>query len=114
MAHAPLRTLVDERIFPDDAIQNLGLPSIIYQRVSGYRVNSLSGYSRLENPRFQFNIYSRLVDDLRTIFDAMLAALEAATTFTAVPDDSPWDDYDPVVDIYRRVVTIGFWNDERV
>jgi len=100
------------RIYPDDAVQSAGLPSVIYNRVSGYRVNSMSGYSGLENPRFQFNIYSTLVDDLRVICDALIAALDAATTFTAVPCYGPFDGYDDEIGIYRRVLDVSIWNQE--
>lgn len=70
------------------------------------------GYTGLENPRFQFNIYSETLDELRLICNALIDGLLAATTFKAIPHFSPFDDYDDEVKIYRRVLDVSFWHQE--
>ena len=112
VAHGALTAIVADSIYPDHARQGATLPSVVYCRVSGVRVSSLSGYSGLENPRFQFDVYSESVDDLADIHDAIIGALAAATTFKAVPADSPWDDWDDDVGIYRRTFDVSIWNQE--
>jgi hypothetical protein len=81
-------------------------------RISGYRIHSLSGYSTLENPRFQFDIYSTVLDDLTDVSDAMIAALISYGEFDALPLYSPQDDWSDEVQLYRRILDVSFWHQE--
>jgi hypothetical protein len=111
-ASTALDTIVNGEIYPGTRFQGADLPAIIFDRVSGYRVYSMSGYSKLENPRFQFDLYSTSLDEIVEMTDTLYGALSSATNFKAMPDESPQDEWDDTTEIYHRVIDISLWNRE--
>ena len=87
-------TALTTRIYPEVRPAADALPAVVYSRLSGLRVNSLSGYSGLENARVQLDIYAQTVDKRREVYDAVVTAMNAATVFTCLLVDSPFDSYD--------------------
>ncbi len=100
------------RIYPENRPAADALPAVVYSRLSGLRVNSLSGYSGLENARIQFDIYSSSVDKRRELSDNVITAITGATAFTCLLVDSPFDSYDdePTTPEYIRTLDFSIWN----
>lgn len=107
-----LVSLVSSSIYPDRARQGASMPGVVYNRVSGVRILSLSGYTGLENPRFQFNVYSTNVDALEDVSGAVIGALTSSTCFKTVADDAPEDYYSDETQTYVRIFDVSFWHQD--
>lgn len=107
-----LTTLVGDNIFPQKIPQGTSPPVVIYKRISGYRVHDLQGYSGLENPRVQIDVFTTSLDERRQIADQVIDAMEASTVFKAIMIPSPIDEWDDNLEIYRRILQFSIWNDE--
>jgi len=72
----------------------------------------MSGYSNLENPRFQVDIFTTSVNALQDMTDALISALSSSTknAFKAIPNEAPIDEYDDDIGIYHRIIDISLWN----
>lgn len=100
------------RIYPEIRPADDALPAVVYSRLSGLRVNSLSGYSSLENVRMQVDVYASSVDGRRALSDAVTDVLTAAQTFSGLLVESPFDSYDdePTIPEYIRTLDFSLWN----
>lgn len=105
-----LTTLVGSAIYPEHRMQADALPAVVFNRASGFRVNSLSGYSGLENASVDITAYAATVDARRTIGDAVIGAMTSATSMQVLLNDSPSDFYDDEVQVYERNMTFSVWN----
>lgn len=79
---------VGDRVFPDEAPEDVGLPFATYQQIGGQPLNFLAGVPDKENGRFQVNVWS---DDreqanalMREIRAALCVAPLQATVMTGV------------------------------
>ena len=93
-------------------MQAEALPAVVFARVSGLRVNSLSGYSNLENISMDVTLYTKTVAERGTIGDVVISAMTSATGCTVLLQDSPNDFYDDEVQVYERNYTFSIWNRE--
>lgn len=101
------------KIYPDHRPQNNGTPAVVYRRIGGGRENTLDGgYVNLENPRVEFKVFATAIDARRTVADAVVAAVTSSTRFSAISAMAPYDDYNPVVNEYTRVLDFSIWNHE--
>ena len=107
-----LTALVSSNIYPEHRMQADALPAVVFNRVSGFRVNSLSGYSNLENADVEVTAYARAVDTRRAVGDALIGAMTSATGLTILLTDSPSDFFDDEVQVYERNFTFSVWNRE--
>jgi hypothetical protein len=100
------------RIYPEVRPAADPLPAVVYSRLSGLRVNSMSGYSGLENARIQFDIYAQSVDMRRQLSDEVILSVTGASAFTGLLVDSPFDSYDdePTIPEYIRTLDFSIWN----
>lgn len=105
-------TVLTTRIYPEHRPPADALPAVVYSRVSGLRVNHLTGYSNLENAQIQFECYASAVDGRRALADAVIGALSSAVAFSALLNDSPFDDYDDEAEMYIRTMDFSIWNRE--
>ena len=105
-----LTALVGTAIYPDHKPQESTLPAVVYSRVSGIREYHLQGFSGLEHARIQADIYSTDIDARRKVTEQVITAMEASTKFTAMALNSPIDDYDDRVNLYRRIQDFTIWN----
>jgi hypothetical protein len=105
-----LTALVSSNIYPEHRTQADALPAVVYARASGLRVNSLSGYSGLENASVDVTCYALTVDSRRSVGDAVIGAMTSATSMQVVLNDSPSDYYDDEVQVYERNMTFSVWN----
>jgi hypothetical protein len=107
-----LVALVGSNIYPEHRMQAEALPAVVFARVSGLRVNSLSGYSNLENISMDVTLYTKTVDTRGSIGSVVISAMTSATGCTVLLNDSPNDFYDDEVQVYERNYTFSIWNRE--
>lgn len=105
-----LTTLVGSRIYPEHRQQADALPAVVFNRAGGLRVNSLAGYSKLENVNLEVTVYAASIDTRREVADVVTSALTAATVFQCLQTDSPSDFYDDEVQTYERAIMYSVWN----
>lgn len=105
-----LTAVVSSNIYPETRPQAAALPAVVYQRTGGLRVNSLSGYSGLENAMVEVVVYATSIDMRRSIGESVTDAMCSATVFQCLQNDSPSDFYDDEVETYERSITFSVWN----
>ena len=105
-------TAISTRIYPEHRPPADALPAVVFSRVSGLRVNTLGGYSNLENAQIKVECYSANVDGRRALADAVIGAMSAAVSYSALLNDSPFDDYDDEAGVYIRTMDFSIWNRE--
>lgn len=72
---AGVAALVSTRIYPQTIPQDVALPAIAYQRISGVREYSQSGPSQLAHPRFQLTCQAATYAGAKALANAVRAAL---------------------------------------
>jgi hypothetical protein len=107
-----LGAVVGSAIYPEFRPQADALPAVVFLRSGGLRVNSLSGYSGLENAMVEVTVYATSVDKRREIGDAVIGAMSSSTSFNSICQDSPNDFYDDEVQVYERAISFSVWNRE--
>ncbi|WP_029043355.1 DUF3168 domain-containing protein [Cupriavidus sp. WS] len=106
-----LSGLFGDRIFPDVAPPDVGLPFSTYQQIGGQPLNFLAGVPDKENGRFQLNIWSddreqasQLMREARKIMCLHPALL--ATIMTGVLAR-----YEPETKLYGAQQDFSIWFD---
>jgi hypothetical protein len=107
-----LVALVASAIYPEHRTQADALPAVVFNRMSGLRVNSLNGYSNLENANVEVTVYAKTIDKRVSIGDAVIGAMSSASGLSVLLNDSPSDFYDDEVQVYERNFTFSVWNRE--
>lgn len=83
-------------------------PYIVFARIPSPANVTLQGPSTLQNTRLQVDVYSRSVQELLTIGDAIEAAM-AAAGFTNVPLTQR-DMYEPDTKLHRTSYEFSVWS----
>jgi len=103
--------LVSSRIFPVMADEPPTYPHIVYFRTpAGHFVNSLSGFSGLENPIFQIDCMATTYLGAKAVSDAVKLAMNGATTFKSTcwnEEDMP---FDIELQVYGVSLDFSIWN----
>jgi hypothetical protein len=73
---AGLAALVGARIYPVLAPEAAAAPFVVYQRITGERIDSLSGPSGMATPRFQVDVYATSYAASRAIAEQVRLALD--------------------------------------
>jgi hypothetical protein len=107
-----LTSAVGSNISPESRPRAAAPPAVVFQRSGGLRVNSLSGYSGLENAVVEIVVYATSVDKRREIGDLVIGAMSSSVLFKSICQDSPNDFYDDDVNVYERSITFSVWNRE--
>jgi hypothetical protein len=102
--------VVGTRIYPLVAPQEAELPLIVYTRISSGREYSMDGYSNLENPRMQIDCFAGTYAEVKTLSEAVVSAMRAATTFS-VASDNPIEFYEDD-ETYRISTDFSIWHEE--
>lgn len=105
-----ITSLTTSRIYPVIIPQNATLPHIVYNRVSGDRVNGLAGYLTAERPKYQIDIYSDSYEQARTLSGHVHTVLNASTLTVVLLSDT--DLYEDNVNQYRVTNDYSFINNE--
>ncbi len=75
-ANAGLTALIAGRVYPTHMPQNPTLPAMVYNRISGERVQNMQGSSGLASPRFQFDCFARTYAEAKGVGEALRLAIE--------------------------------------
>jgi hypothetical protein len=118
LAQSGIAALIGTRVYPMKLPQSPTLPAITYQRVSGSRVQSLTGPSGMAHPRIQVDCWAASYDGAKALAAEVQDDLDGyrgtmGTTRVGgviVYGDRDW--YEPDVDIYRVTIDITIWHDE--
>lgn len=106
---ASVSAVVVARIYPLVLPQDVTLPAITYSRISGGQVNSLGGYSGLEAPRIQVDVWGESYAAARALAALVHTAMDGATTFRALLE-SDTDFFEDDTKIYRVSSDFIVWN----
>jgi hypothetical protein len=95
-------------IRPDKAEQGDAAPYVIYQKVTGQRIKSLTGDSGLANPLFQFDVYATTRLSAAALRDEMRKAIQASVPLGAV-HAGEGASYEPDTKLYRERIDFSIW-----
>lgn len=114
---AAVTALVEDRIHPIKRPDAGALPAVTYQMIALDQVNNLAGRDgSLRNYRVQIDIWAadgKFTDHLLAIDAAIRARMDTpATTFRSAMLPSGFDDFEPDVKIYRRMLEYSCWYTE--
>jgi hypothetical protein len=112
VAHFSTCTLITAkttRVFPEHVPEGAAFPSLSYSRVSGYRVNTLTGYAGEENPRIQIDCWATSYDAAKDLSTAVHSAMEAAPNFKALLI-SDMDLSEQDIGLYRISMDFSCWS----
>lgn len=101
--------VVSTRIYPMVLPQDVTLPAITYSRISGGQVNSMGGFSNLENPRVQVDVWAATYTAAKTLAALVHTAMGGATTYSAILI-SDMDLFEDDTKIYRVSMDFSVWN----
>ena len=107
-ANPGIEAIVGQRIYPLVAPEGATMPAIVIQRISGGQINSLSGFSGIERPRFQFSCYGSKYVEAKNAARQLRKAVEASTELKAVCENDI-DQYDNEADLFRCTVDFYIW-----
>lgn len=106
------------RIYPMLLPQNYTAPAMTYQRVSGQRLQNLSGPSGRAMPRIQFDIYANTYTSARAVGEKLRAALDGYSGTMGTVSvgqctiETDFDGYAQDTDIYRITMDFMFSHTE--
>lgn len=83
-------------------------PAIVYTRISGVKMNTLSGYSSQENPHIQIDCYATTIDAVKAMSTIVLRLMDAATAFNAYCI-SDYDIFEDDSEVYRNIMDFSIW-----
>ena len=102
-SHAGLSALVGDRIYPLRLPQNPTLPAVVYQRISGQRLQNLDrntdGPQRI---RVQLTAWAEDVDTANSVAEQVRLAMEASTGWRAL-HALDVEQYEPDTGLYSVV-----------
>lgn len=112
-SHAGLSALVDNRIYPVLAPQNVALPFVAYFKVSNQREYTHQGYAGLSKVRMQISCYGDDYSDVKAVAIQVTAAMEvwpaAVTAVQAVFQDNETDIFEDGVMLYHIALDFFVW-----
>jgi len=110
---ATLTAYTSARIYPLIIPSNIlpEYPAVIYSRISGLKINSLSGFSSLENVHIQIDCYSTAYAVIKAMSTVILALMETAPGIHSycITD---YDVFENEASVYRNISEFSIWNQE--
>jgi len=106
--------VVSSRIYPMAIPQSLGVaafPALVYARAGSLRVNSLSGYSNLENAQVEITCWATRYNDAKDLSTRVHSIMNAATAFRATLTDDA-DGIEPEAGLFSLTMNFSVWNRE--
>jgi len=103
------------RIFPVSSPETsvATLPAVVYSRAGGHRELSLAGPVGIENAAVAIDVHAASLDSMIAIGDAVVDALDAASTaFLGMSFSGAQDGYDPETGAYTRTLSVSIWRRE--
>jgi hypothetical protein len=96
-------------VFPEFVPEAAAFPALSFSRVSGFRVNTLSGYANHENPRIQIDCWATSYEAAKDLSTAVHAAMEVAPNFKAILIND-MDLSEQELGLYRISMDFSCWN----
>lgn len=107
---ATLAAIFGTRVYPVLKPQHATLPAITYQRISGQMVASATTGSKLQNARFQIDLWSQQYSTIHgTTLQAVVDAMQSSANFRSVCVTPPIDDYEVDTEQYRVTMDFSVW-----
>lgn len=106
--HAGLSALISGRAYPQIMPQGGTFPAVTFSRISASPVNSLSGFSGLDNGRFQVDVWGETYLGAKQVAGQVKAAMESAATFKAVRAGER-DLYESNGELHRIILDFSAW-----
>lgn len=100
-ADATLTNLVNGRIYPLTALQNVVKPYITYQVISGNSNQCISGGIYQKNIRFQIDCWSLSYSNVKAISEAVIKSLVG---FKSSNNINVMDGYESETLLYRQII----------
>lgn len=113
-----VEAIVGLKVYPNRAGENAEAPFIVFQRISGERVHSLSGPSGLARPRYQIDAYAAAYEDAVALGDAVRAAIDGYREtvgdlqIQGVLSESDQDIFDEEAGLHRVSADYFIWHAE--
>jgi hypothetical protein len=106
--NANIKRMVTRRVYPIVLPQNCEFPAISYQRVTGARINDLSGYGNLQNALIQVDTWATSYDEVKELGAHIHTAMNGSGTFKALLiTDS--DGYEADAGLFRLTMDFSAW-----
>ena len=109
---ATITAFTSAHIYPVLLPQGLAaaFPALTYQRISGGRVYSLSGYADLQHCRIQIDCWATSYGTVKELAYTVQTVMVGSNTFKAVIEDRPIDMYDDETEIHRVSMDFSLWH----
>ena len=105
-----LKTLVNNRVYPDIGPENAVLPYITFQQVGGSSINFIDPTSpSKKNSRFQVNVWAATRSSASTIAAQAEEALRSATALQTTVLGAPVSSYEPETKLRGARQDFSFW-----
>lgn len=115
--YAPVSNIVNQRIHPLEIPQGGEKPALTFQRISGPRIRSLTGFSGLQRPRIQLNCWDDRALGAMELAEAVKTldgyrGMWGTTRIDQVVVANDLDDSEPELGLYVRKVDLIIWHKE--
>ena len=111
-ADAAVSALAGTRVYPVILPQGATFPAVTFSAVGGNPNNTLEGQSNLLNTRVQFDSWGQSPATVKSLADAVEAAIAGASGFTALPMPQI-DGFDSEPELFRVIQDFSvFWHKE--
>ncbi len=107
---ATITAFTSARIYPVKLSEDAAFPSLTYQRISGSRVYSFSGYDELQHCRLQIDCWSTSYGTAKELAYTVQTVMVNSGTFKAVLIDRPVDMYVDGTEIHRVSMDFSIWH----
>jgi len=107
-ASTAVQAICGQRIYALVRPQGDPLPAVVWQRVATTPVNSLQGFSGLDNVRLQFSHYAQTLLEAKQLAAAVSVALNGAEGLKCTRT-MELDDQDPETKNFRVIVDFNIW-----
>jgi len=109
---ASVKARVSDRVYPALLPQNIKMPAIMYEKVSGERISAMGSDTGIARPRFRVHCWGLTYDDAKDLSVDVRAALqrwrglEAGVTILSTFIESENDTYDSEPLTFRTIFDI--------
>lgn len=108
-ADTTISAVTSSRIYPIVMPQDVTLPAITYERISGQPVNGLAGYLGMDNARIMINIWATRYDTAKELAEDVHDCLNKIRTFRAILVNH-MDGFDVDTGLYIVSQDYSCWN----
>ena len=108
IANADIKRMVTRRVYPIALPQNCDMPAVSYSRVTGARVNDLSGYGGLQNAHIQVDTWATSYEEAVELGASIQTCMNGASGYKSLLINDV-DGYDADANLYRWTGEFSVW-----